>query len=375
MKRVAERSGATLLVIFVALAVRAALVVWARGHFPPVADGEFYHRFALRLASGAGYTLTWPDGVVTYVSHYPVGYPALLAVAYRLFGGTAGVAMGLNAVLGALAAGAAHRVALREASPRAALAGGLLVALHPALVLYTPAIMTEGVSAALLVIALACIPARGTPASMRLLRTVLAGVVFGIATLVRPQLIAVAPILAWIFAPTHRVQTVALVLAGALAVVLPWTARNCVRMNRCALVSVNGGWNLLIGAQTESGGWTEPRRALACREVWGEADKDVCFERAAREDIRGAPRAWLARIPRKLAMTFDGFVAGPWYSPVEPRAVRRPRARANRGARDRRGSRSVLSFATVPGRAVTRHPVGVLRVPSRLGTRFQARAN
>ena len=61
---------------------------WAAGAIPPAADGEYYHRLATRIASGQGYTWLWPDGVVTYAAHYPVGYPALHRAAYALFGGS-----------------------------------------------------------------------------------------------------------------------------------------------------------------------------------------------------------------------------------------------------------------------------------------------
>jgi hypothetical protein len=92
-------------------------------------------------------------------------------------------------------------------------------------------------------------------------------------------------------------------------------------MNRCALVSVNGGWNLLIGAQTESGAWQEPRVPEECNTVWDEAAKDLCFERAACVLIAKTPRAWLARAPVKVAVTLDYFGGAPWYlaasNPVE----------------------------------------------------------
>jgi hypothetical protein len=309
---VTARRG-SLLVLLVAMVSRAAMVVWGYARFPPIADGEFYHRFAGRLASGLGYTVAWPDGVVTYAAHYPVGYPAILSLAYRVFGAAPGVAMGVNAVIGALGALAAHRLALREVPPRRALAAGLLVALHPALVFYTPAVMTEGVAAALVLIALAIGPGKTSPARYWLVRVLAMGVVFGVATLVRPQMVAVAPVLACILAPRRRWVTGALVLAAALLTVAPWTVRNCVRMDRCALVSMNGGWNLLIGVHTKNGGWTELDTPEPCRTVWDEAQKDVCFERAAREEIKAAPLAWLSKAPSKLGATFDFFVAGPWY--------------------------------------------------------------
>ena len=85
-------------------------------------------------------------------------------------------------------------------------------------------------------------------------------------------------------------------------------------MNRCALVSVNAGWNLLIGADAEStGAWSPIKVPAACREVFDEAQKDVCFGREARRYVREHPLAWASLAPRKLAATFDYCGAAPWY--------------------------------------------------------------
>lgn len=311
MKR---RDKDTIVVFVVALAARLAISIWGFSRFPPIADGEFYHRFAVRLASGLGYTTPWPDGTVTYAAHYPVGYPAMLAIAYAIFGASPGVAMIVNSLVGAVGAACAHRVALRELSPRVSLAAALAVALHPSLVFYTPAVMTEAVTASLVVIALACAP-HGKTASKRVYyaRIVATGVAFGVATLVRPQTLLFAPLLAFVSVARARTLAACITLAVILVTVSPWTIRNCARMNRCALVSMNGGWNLLIGVQTDNGSWTELRSPSACNEVWDEAAKDACFEHAAREAIGAYPSAFLARVPKKLAVTFDAFLAGPWY--------------------------------------------------------------
>src|SRR4051794_29309693 len=92
-----------------ALALRVLVVLWAKDRFPPADDGSFYHVVAQRIAHGQGYTWLWPDGAVSYAAHYPVGYPALLGLAYAVFGPSPVVAMLVNAVLGALAVFAAHR--------------------------------------------------------------------------------------------------------------------------------------------------------------------------------------------------------------------------------------------------------------------------
>jgi hypothetical protein len=307
-----------------ALLARLGVAVWAAPRFPAAGDGAYYDTLAHRLAEGHGYTWLWPDGAVTFAAHYPVGYPALLAAAYTLAGARPIVAMTMNALLGSLGAMCMHRLALRAAAGWRADAAALAVALHPALLPYTAALMTEGITAALLVVAAALAAASGgSRRSTAWLSG--AGVVMGIATLVRPQCLLLAPVLGALAAspcavvagasrPAWRVLRGALVVTVlALAVCAPWTARNCVRMHRCALVSVNGGWNLLIGAQTTTGGWSEVEVPTECREVWSEAAKDVCFERAARAAIRSHPTTWLARVPAKLAATFDYIGASPWY--------------------------------------------------------------
>jgi 4-amino-4-deoxy-L-arabinose transferase-like glycosyltransferase len=310
-----------LVVTIAALVARLAVVAWAGVvGIPPTADATYYHLLATRIAEGHGYTWLWPDGVVTPAAHYPVGYPALIALAYAAFGAKPALAMLVNALVGTAGAWAAHDVLVRYTSRRLALAGGLAVALHPALVPYTAALMTEGVTAALLVVALSFADRaahagvrRGTAAWL-----IACGVVMGMATLVRPQSLLLAPVFGWLAtrsaAGTRAHATNAVVATMlALAVCAPWTARNCSRMDRCALVSVNGGWNLAIGTQTTNGGWQEIAVPDACKEVFAEAAKDDCFGRAAREVIAQSPVAWLARVPSKLRVTLDYFGAAPWY--------------------------------------------------------------
>ncbi len=328
-----------LLVTAVALAARLAVVLWAASRIPPAADGTYYQRIAERIAQGLGYTWLWPDGVVTYAAHYPVGYPAAVGAVYALVGPHPAAAMALNALLGALAAFAAHRLAARATHRRGALLAGLLVALHPGLVAYTPALMTEGVTASLLAAA-AAVAAWSAGLRSRagaVIAPIAVGAVIGAATLVRPQSIVLAPAFAILAAiasrdpnaslpaslpapasrgPLARRALLAALLATltALLVCAPWTARNCLRMKQCALVSVNGGWNLLIGAdEASTGAWSPIKVPEACREVYDEAAKDACFGREARRYIRAHPLGWLSLAPRKLAATFDYAGAAGWY--------------------------------------------------------------
>jgi len=304
----------------VALAMRLAIVAWAHVRFPPVDDAKYYEALARRLAAGQGYTWAWPDGAITAAAHYPVGYPALLAAAYLAFGASLATAMTVNAVLGAAGAFATHRL---SQGPNVArwrpAAAAMAVALHPALVPYTAALMTEGVTASMLVIAAAlAAQSRGRRGACAAGWLGGAGLAMAVTTLIRPQSLVLAPILGGVAVPAgapiaRRLGRAAAVTAVAIACILPWTARNCVQMHRCALVSVNGGWNLLIGATTPNGGWQALSVPTQCATVWDEAGKDTCFERAATQVIARDPWIWLGRIPAKLAMTFDFFGAAPYY--------------------------------------------------------------
>jgi len=302
----------------VALALRLAIVGWGHRLFPPSEDGHYYDVLARRLASGAGYTWLWPDGAVTYAAHYPVGYPAILAAAYLLFGASTVVAMTLNAVVGSAAAyGAYVLIDEPDVSRWRPFGAALAIALHPALVPYTAAVMTEGVTSALLVVA-AALACRARTAVRPAGRLLAAGVTAALATLLRPESLLLAPILGFFAVAPQASTAQRLARAGAvLAIVLlcvgPWTARNCLRMHRCALVSVNAGWNLLIGATTTTGGWVPVTVPAPCATVWDEATKDACFERSAWSEIARAPATWLARAPGKVAMTLDYFGAAPWY--------------------------------------------------------------
>ncbi|MCU0654774.1 MAG: glycosyltransferase family 39 protein [Polyangiaceae bacterium] len=310
-----------LLVVLTAALARGAVVAWAAGQVPPAADGVFYHRLASRLAEGAGYTWLWPDGVVTYAAHYPVGYPFLLSLLYRVLGPIPGVAALLNAALGVAAAAAIHALTHRLAGRRAGLLAGLLVALDPALVLYTPALMTEGVVAALLALVAWLVAAASSDRRW----WAAAALALGLCALVRPQCLLAAPLLGLLAPYTEfpysrrqelraRLTRGALLTAGALAVCLPWAARNCARMDRCTLVSANGGWNLLIGAGPKATGhWSPVDVPEECREVFPEVAKDQCFGAAARRIIAREPARWLGLVPAKLAATFDYCGAGPWY--------------------------------------------------------------
>jgi hypothetical protein len=299
----------------VALIARLGVVLAAWNRFPPTDDGVIYDALARRLARGLGFTWAWPDGTMTPVAHYPVGYPALLALAYRVLGEHPASALMLHAVIGAVGAVGVHVVAGRT-SRRAGRWAGIAVALHPALLAYTPAIMTEGVCSALLAVPFALAVVARDSVKRAWIWALLAGLALGGVSLVRPQALLLLPVVGWLAlgGVTRRWLGAVFVTVGLAVAMAPWLVRNERTFGRPVLVSANGGWNLLIGTDADAhGGWRMLDVPAACRQVWGEVEKDTCFGQVARERIAAAPWSWLRLVPAKLATTFDVGGSGMSY--------------------------------------------------------------
>jgi 4-amino-4-deoxy-L-arabinose transferase-like glycosyltransferase len=188
--------------------------------------------------------------------------------------------------------------------PRARIAG-LIVALHPGMILYAALVMTEPLAALLTLLAFWLAVRDPKPA-----RGILIGAfVLGVAALVRPQALLCVPFLALLLTPRpsrRALGALVPVCAIALLPILPWTARNCRVMDGCALVSTNGGWNLAIGAFPRATGRFETLRSSdGCREVTGQVQQDRCWFAYGLREIADHPLHWLALAPAKLGYTFD----------------------------------------------------------------------
>jgi 4-amino-4-deoxy-L-arabinose transferase-like glycosyltransferase len=270
-------------------------------------DGHYYDFGARRIAEGHGYSddIT-RDGLLVWHPwcHYPVGYSAFLAFFYKVLGSSHAVAAVANSLVGAslaVATWALARLALSETRARVA---GVLVALHPGLILYAALVMSEPLAALLSMVAF-WLAARDAGRARALIFGSLA---LGIAALVRPQALLCAPFLGWIAARGMRAKLVSAGAACALALllVLPWTVRNCMVMDGCALVSTNAGWNLAIGAFPRATGRFETLRASdGCRDVTGQVQQDRCWFAYGLDQIRARPWRWLGLVPAKLGYTFD----------------------------------------------------------------------
>ena len=305
-------------------------IAWAR---EPVWDGHYYHLGASRIAAGLGYSEdVLSHGVLVWKpwTHYPVGYSALLSLFYRVLGDHLLVAPLLNAVLGAATAILVHRIALPYIGlTRSRVAGGI-AALHPGLIAYCPLVMTEIPTAFLLVLLVwTLLRFRGQWQAV-----VFGGLILGVLTLMRPASLLLVPLVALADPrPFGRAAlSAAATLGVALVLVLPWTARNCARMDGCALVSTNGGWNLAIGAMTQTGRFQTLHGKDGCPVVTGQVQQDDCWAQVGWRKIKEAPGHWLALAPKKLAQTFNHeSFAIEYVHEADPGAWPEPRREAARG--------------------------------------------
>lgn len=297
-----------LLLLLGAWALRAA-AAW-RYASEPVWDAHYYDYYARRIAEGFGYSDGGAAGAAPHpAAHYPVGYSAFLSPFYWMFGSTHGVAIAINVAIGTALVAVSYLLVRSYARPTLALLAALLVAVHPGLILYSTLVMSEQLAALLAMLSLWCV-ALGRQRSPTSERWRYAGFfVLGLATLVRPQALLLFPaLLPWPSVATAFNWLRSALVGGAItmAAVLPWTARNCVQMDGCALVSTNGGWNLAIGSFPRATGRFETLRGSdGCTVVTGQVQQDRCWGQLGMSWIRTDTRRWLALIPEKLHQTFD----------------------------------------------------------------------
>jgi 4-amino-4-deoxy-L-arabinose transferase-like glycosyltransferase len=190
----------TVAVLFaLALALRALAILAA---VEPTSDAAWYFSRAAMLADGRGYL--GDHGAPT--AYWPPGWPLALSLVFRLSGPSIWAVGLFNLALAALAGWltlALGRQLGGEAVGRLAL---LLWAVYPNAVLYVPLALTEVFYTTLLLALCWIVVARQDAGATRggWGWTLLAGLVLGLATLVKAQSLILAPLLlliAWLRAP------------------------------------------------------------------------------------------------------------------------------------------------------------------------------
>ena len=293
------RSGTLLLCILTAgLIVRIAAV--ALFHPPLISDDIDYVALGKSLAHGEGFQL---DGHAT--AFRPPGYPILLALSFRLFGESLLPVRVVQAAADLLSCFVLFLLGRRLFSERAGLIGAGIFALFPVEVLYVSIMMTETVFTTLLLLYL--LICTGTKASWN--TGIVAGIVLGAATFVRPTILllpAAVFIVRWMtgWKPGENLKALGITAGTALLILSPWLIRNGDQFGRVTLTS-NTGVNFWIGAHSGAGGsysFPENNPLLA---VDGEFDKSDLGMKLGIEFIRDRPLAYGMILAKKWAHFFS----------------------------------------------------------------------
>jgi len=325
-RRIFGRGSLTVLMLVAAVALTTRLAYLAEIRSSPffsvpVIDAEVYDSMARRIAAGqlaGGTTAFWQAPL----------YPYLLAGLYRLGSGALGVRL-VQALLGTATAVLITLLAQRQIGPRAGLLAGLAAAVYGPFLVFEGRLLAPALILALNVAGLVVLErSRHDPG---LGRRALAGFLFGLATLARPDAFFVALVLGgglliaeWRHGPAGRgslkraaaVARAATFVGVAFLTTLPVTARNWMVARDLVWVSANGGINFYLGNNPRAEETIEIRPGRTWERLVETPHREAGLTRASdrsryfyREGLRFArtePAAYAALVARKTAQFFAG---------------------------------------------------------------------
>ncbi len=299
---------------------------------PPVpGDSQDYDNIGLNLARGRGFGVYHDDpewrapyeannqhgmydeiltrhGGYRPTAYRPPGYPFLLSIVYRSVGRSFFAARLANACLLSLAVSITVLLAARYVSISGACVVMMIGLADGVLRSYAGAYMTEALAVCALAVTLwAMLAALQTPNVWRML---LAGVCFGLLILSRSLFVFWTPLLVVLVGYCmqlstsdkllRRVGLASLFLVGALLVLLPWWARNCMVLQAFMPLGTQGGHALAAAYSDEiienDGHWTAAptQRILAENPLVHEALGDsILQEREECQFVKAHAMQWL----------------------------------------------------------------------------------
>jgi 4-amino-4-deoxy-L-arabinose transferase-like glycosyltransferase len=330
---------------------------------PLTHDEREYLSLAANLAAGRGFTQSLPaepDEEASPVQRFgraPL-YPLFLAPlvltdsalrAGRLPSEVPAAVKIAQAIVGAVGVWLIGQLAWRAAGARAGIVAAAIASVYPPLVWICAYALSEALYSTL---ALACAwqlaPVLDAPASGNTAghlgsgasaargsdagrdaspngrnvvgRVLIGGMLAGLAILTRPVMLFFLPFAA-VLAARRAPRLAAWLVAGALLLVLPWTARNAVAYGRFVLVASEGGVTFWTGNHREAEGEGDlaanPRLKQLNREFRArhanqtEEELESIYYREALGFIANDPIRWIELVARKLFYTW--IPIGPSY--------------------------------------------------------------
>ena len=317
---------AAILVLALLLRVVWVLQMRANPYFEdPQLDQRLFVDWGRAVAHGRRFgTETFPTAPL---------YAWFLGTVFALTGGSLLAARLVQAVIGTVAVGLVHAIGRRCFGPAIGLVAALLAATSWIVLYYDGELLRESVvNAANLAGILGTLALAKRP-SVR--ASLLAGLAWGVAALLRQQVLLLVPCLAaWLLA-SARVPWKRVLLFGAavFAPILPVTAYNAVAGGDLVLISAEGGQTLWIGNNPDADGLTgftkdtrgdvlghfEDGRAVAEREAGRKlspSETSSFYVKKTLAFFREEPTKAAGLLLRKVGLLFTDWEYG---NPEQPR--------------------------------------------------------
>jgi len=274
----------------------------------PVSDFDWYFAKGMDISQGRGYHAHGAPS-----AFWPVGYPLFLAGLFSVFGRSILAARIANILLYtgilALSYGLAQRLFRSVRTARLTL---LLLTFYPNHIAYSSLVASEILFTFLMLLGIAVLLLADT----RFLMSLLAGAIFGLACLVRPQLLPLPAAFVFLLLGAGRpfrktLLTLAGVYAALVIVLLPWTLRNYRAFGHFVFVSTNGGGNLLIGNNPwANGAYVDRPEFAAIVGTGNEYEQDRRAGSYAIDYMRKHPVETVKRWPSKFWYLYRGDIEG-----------------------------------------------------------------
>jgi len=265
-------------------------------------DAYSNFHYAKNLAEGE--PVVSPEGRPT--AWWPIGYPLLLSLFFRILGVKVWVAQVINAGILTLTMVLTFYWVRDLMGIRIAQKAALVLTLLPSQTFYAVPLMSDMFFGLLLLALLWVITKKATGYNASL-----AGLLLGLAMLTRPTLLFFPLVLLlyrlvrdkdWKRALVHAV----IIILAAEAVLLPWQIRNYRLFHQFVLVSTNGGHHLWMGNNPQARGgflpveWHATRQQLKYMSTLSEAEADRYALRQGLNYIAQHPLQAIQVWPKKL---------------------------------------------------------------------------
>ncbi|HUT88594.1 MAG TPA: glycosyltransferase family 39 protein [Thermoguttaceae bacterium] len=321
MKLSTAKQLALVLIVALALRLMAGWVWQARldGCFG-FGDSESYWRLARAIASGE------PYGIGEGRAFRTPGYPLLLAPVFLLTGDEPSVmwARAESALLGTLSVGAVWWLGRTLFDARAGLVAASIAAVYPGAIAMGALVLSEAAFCPLMLLQLILWTAAWHARSARRAAVLSgsAGLVAGVATLVRPSWLLFVPfaIVVGLAAGKQRARHLglgAMVLAGLVAAMIPWWVRNARLTGRFVPTTLQVGASLYDGLNAHATGasnmtWSDQatarflasERALSAGPEEAQGALEYRLDRHLRAESLAWARAHPGRVAQLMAIKF-----------------------------------------------------------------------